>query len=391
MNLDKECAKEIFQRVLKERQAEASRAPAQESDLPSQPPVYESIEDYASKTGKRFRMTKDQKSRELSREEAFNETFGGADDEADEVKEEPGQPGEGTTPPTGEEFLAVIRNLEKLLPSGKKARPPSTDTSEPVAIKANKLQEEGKLPEALKLREEALEIARGLVGEEHRLFATRLNQLGWTQEASGKLEDALDNRKRALEIERVIFDDTHPEVGLSFFLLGQVHEKLATRKDGIRIEFENAFSQQSFFAERRAHLESALDCWERSLSIDRKVHGNDHMEVAVDLVRIAGVQKHLGMESAAWRCSLESLAIRDRRKDESSLNVRGWIDAKLGSHVVFSHGSLAQVKEATRELPKDTGLQTQGRSGTRDAGWTPLGCAARWNPDPAVISYLISR
>ena len=39
--------------------------------------IYESIEDYTAQTGKRFRMTKEQKSRELSREEAFNETFGG--------------------------------------------------------------------------------------------------------------------------------------------------------------------------------------------------------------------------------------------------------------------------------------------------------------------------
>tara|TARA_R110002020_G_scaffold22691_1_gene76371 strand:- start:20 stop:292 length:273 start_codon:yes stop_codon:yes gene_type:complete len=39
--------------------------------------VYESIEDYTAQTGKRFRMTKDQKQRSLSRDEAFNETFGG--------------------------------------------------------------------------------------------------------------------------------------------------------------------------------------------------------------------------------------------------------------------------------------------------------------------------
>ena len=35
--------------------------------------IYESIEDYTKKTGKRFRMTKDQKSRGLSRDEAFAE------------------------------------------------------------------------------------------------------------------------------------------------------------------------------------------------------------------------------------------------------------------------------------------------------------------------------
>ena len=40
--------------------------------------VFESIEDYTARTGKRFRMLKDQKSRGLTREEAFTETFGGS-------------------------------------------------------------------------------------------------------------------------------------------------------------------------------------------------------------------------------------------------------------------------------------------------------------------------
>jgi hypothetical protein len=39
-------------------------------------PIYESIEDYKEQTGKRFRMTRDQKSRGLSREEAFKEIHG---------------------------------------------------------------------------------------------------------------------------------------------------------------------------------------------------------------------------------------------------------------------------------------------------------------------------
>jgi len=38
--------------------------------------VYESVEDYKQRTGKRFRMTKDQKHRGLSRDEAFSETYG---------------------------------------------------------------------------------------------------------------------------------------------------------------------------------------------------------------------------------------------------------------------------------------------------------------------------
>jgi len=37
--------------------------------------LWESISDYSKQTGKRFRMTKEQKGRGLSREEAFTERF----------------------------------------------------------------------------------------------------------------------------------------------------------------------------------------------------------------------------------------------------------------------------------------------------------------------------
>jgi len=39
------------------------------------PDLYESIQDYTTQTGKRFRMTKEQKSRNLSREQAFSEMY----------------------------------------------------------------------------------------------------------------------------------------------------------------------------------------------------------------------------------------------------------------------------------------------------------------------------
>ena len=58
----------------KKMQSESMKSPVVEQ-TPTQ--VFESIEDYTAQTGKRFRMTKDQKARNLSREDAFNETFGG--------------------------------------------------------------------------------------------------------------------------------------------------------------------------------------------------------------------------------------------------------------------------------------------------------------------------
>jgi hypothetical protein len=49
----------------------------QEEQSHPQHSLYECIADYTEKTGKRFRMTKNQKDRGLSRDEAFSEMYGG--------------------------------------------------------------------------------------------------------------------------------------------------------------------------------------------------------------------------------------------------------------------------------------------------------------------------
>ena len=45
-------------------------------EQPKTPALYESIEDYTAQTGKRFRMTKNQKELGMTREEAFKLTYG---------------------------------------------------------------------------------------------------------------------------------------------------------------------------------------------------------------------------------------------------------------------------------------------------------------------------
>ena len=66
---------DLFSNTLsnKEKPMQTENAPVVEQTDNS---VYESIEDYTAKTGKRFRMTKEQKNLGLTRDEAFNQTFG---------------------------------------------------------------------------------------------------------------------------------------------------------------------------------------------------------------------------------------------------------------------------------------------------------------------------
>ena len=48
-----------------------------QEEQPESNPAYTCITEYTEQTGKRFRMTKNQKERGLSRDEAFSEMYGG--------------------------------------------------------------------------------------------------------------------------------------------------------------------------------------------------------------------------------------------------------------------------------------------------------------------------
>ena len=60
----------------KEKRIKIDKPAPTVKELPKTPALYESIEDYTAKTGKRFRMTKAQKELGLTREEAFTQTYG---------------------------------------------------------------------------------------------------------------------------------------------------------------------------------------------------------------------------------------------------------------------------------------------------------------------------
>jgi flagellar biosynthesis chaperone FliJ len=63
--------KQLDKLIEKAMKKELNKAKAPEPTIQE----YKNIEDYHRKTGKRFRMLKEQKERGLSREEAFDEMF----------------------------------------------------------------------------------------------------------------------------------------------------------------------------------------------------------------------------------------------------------------------------------------------------------------------------
>jgi hypothetical protein len=77
MNTDERFEK--FDAMVDRAFAKAFEAGSPETEKPSvEDKRYLSIEEYSTKTGKRFRMLKEQKDRGLNRQEAFKELYGGS-------------------------------------------------------------------------------------------------------------------------------------------------------------------------------------------------------------------------------------------------------------------------------------------------------------------------
>jgi hypothetical protein len=67
---------EAFDRLIEDAFSNAFQKDRTGSPDSRQADAYESIDDYTNKTGKRFRMLKEQKDRGLTRDQAFDELYG---------------------------------------------------------------------------------------------------------------------------------------------------------------------------------------------------------------------------------------------------------------------------------------------------------------------------
>ena len=68
---------EAFDRLIEAAFSNAFQRDRKEGSVDRKTDIYESIDDYTDKTGKRFRMLKEQKDRGLTRDQAFDELYGG--------------------------------------------------------------------------------------------------------------------------------------------------------------------------------------------------------------------------------------------------------------------------------------------------------------------------
>lgn len=238
----------------------------------------------------------------------------------------------------------------------------------------------GEYAEAMWAHERALAIQEEVLGVEHPVVATSLNNLANAHRGLGALERASAAHERALAIREQAFGPEHPEVGMSLNNLGNL---LAARGDDDRAlqilrralevweralgpdhpNVATSLANIGTLLARRDEYDAALRALERALAIREQSLGPDHPDLAASLHNIGGLHRIRGDEDEALHYFERALAVRT---------------AGLGidhPDTAISFQSMAAVHEERGELEAAAGAYAKALDIRERTEGTPLDLA----------------
>ena len=184
-----------------------------------------------------------------------------------------------------------------------------------------------KYPKAIQSFEYALNIARGMFGEEHPDTAESYFSIGVAQFALGNFSSALQSHQRALDIRAKLFKEEHSDTAESYFSIGVTQHALGNfssalqsdqRALDIRVKLfgeEHPDTAESYFSigvtqHALGNFSSALQSDQRALDIRVKLFGEEHPDTAESYFSIGVTQHALGNFSSALQSDQRALDIR---------------------------------------------------------------------------------
>lgn len=197
---------------------------------------------------------------------------------------------------------------------------------------------QGKLAEALKLQERALELCERAFGPDHPRVAVLLNNLAITREGTAAYTEALALHGRALSINERVMSPDHPAVATNLINLATVHvrigkvaearalleraEKIYTAALGSdHPNVARVLNNLGIVHTQMGAYAEALAVLERALAIDEKSLGPEHPDVAASLDSLATAHGSTGAHTQARTLHERALAIREKALGPEHLDV----------------------------------------------------------------------
>ena len=203
----------------------------------------------------------------------------------------------------------------------------SLNVTWPLNNLASVLREEGRTAEAELLHREALRIRRKLLGNEANLVALALYDLGLTLKRAGKAAEAEASFRESLAIYR--------------------KEGEATRY------FVNAFNGLADLLRKQGNLTESEGLYNEALAMQKKLWGDEHLNVAQSLHTLADLLQQEGKPSQAEPLYREALTIR--RKSQGNAHPKVAAEIKALVEVLDAQGKSAEASALKRERLEDHG------------------------------------
>ncbi len=189
---------------------------------------------------------------------------------------------------------------------------------------ADALRDLGLLDRGTPAQNEALDIRRRMLGDEHPDTLVSINHAGRLLNARGKLAEAEAHHREALEAGRRALGDEHPVTLYAMMDLGVVVEAQGRHAEAASIYNEalnlsrNVWGAEhpdtlvllnnfSLMLTRQSRFEEAERLIREGLAIRRRMFGDDHRDTLVSLGSLGFVLDQLGQFAEAERCFAEAL------------------------------------------------------------------------------------
>jgi eukaryotic-like serine/threonine-protein kinase len=194
------------------------------------------------------------------------------------------------------------------------------DVAGSAAALASVLYEQGEYPKAEELTRKGLALRRELLGPEDTLVAASMTDLAAIMDAQGKHEDAESLLRAGLEIDRK----------------REAWQKVATDLHNLSVTLW-----------RRGEYGEALPLAEEALALRRRLHGEEHTDVASTLLVLASILSASGEYDRAEQIYRECLAMRRKLLGDGHPHVAITLN-NLGL-LLQARGRLEEAEQSLRE------------------------------------------
>ncbi|MCW5777131.1 MAG: tetratricopeptide repeat protein [Phycisphaeraceae bacterium] len=191
------------------------------------------------------------------------------------------------------------------------------------------LRELGLLDRATAPQEEALDIRRRVLGDEHPDTLASINYMGILLEIVGRNEEAIPYLREAMEVSRRVLGNEHPDTLASISNMGvllesvgryeeampYVHEAVETRRRVLGDEHQHtlaSINNMGVLLESMGRYEEAMQYLREALEISRRVLGDEHPDTLTSIHNMGSLLLRMGSYEEAMPYLREALEMSRR-------------------------------------------------------------------------------